>query len=185
MAAKSISLLKAQTGKLLSDHASLLKVSHAKAAPGHLDPGDREIVVDALLTAIGGAYCHLLQKRAGYATDPVQALQLLRMQAADMSEAEFHMTLTGIIVDLRDAHTMYMGPKALAGAVARLPFLVEQYGTTDDPRFLISKVSPSKLIKYDSFKPGALLETWNGMPFGRAVAIHADRETGGRPDARL
>ncbi len=185
MAPKSVSLLKAQTGKLLSERAGLLKVSHSKTAPGHLDPGDREVVVDSLITAIGGAYCHLLQKRAGYANDPIQALQLLRMQAADMSEAEFHMTLTGIIVDLRDAHTVYSGPKSLAGAVAQLPFLVEQYGRTDDPRFVVTKVSQSKLIKDDRFKPGVLLETWNGIPFGRAVAMHADRETGGRPDARL
>ena len=185
MGTKTTSLLKSQTGKPIGERASLLKVSHAKSAPGQLDAGDREIVIDALLTAIGGAYCHLLQKRAGYASDPVQALQLLRMQAADMSEAEFHMSLTGIILDLRDAHTMYAGPKALTGAVAQLPFLVEQYGTTDEPSFLVTKVGPGKLVKDESFKPGVRLETWNGIPFGRAVAIHADRETGGRPDARL
>ncbi|MFM0008231.1 S41 family peptidase [Paraburkholderia dipogonis] len=188
MATKTPSLLKAQTGVLLSEWAGLLKVSHAKlpvASDGHLDASDREVVVDALLTAIEGAYCHLHQKRAGYANDPVQALQLLRTHAADMSEAEFHMAVTGIIVDLRDAHTIYAGPKSLAGAVAQLPFLVEAYGSTDAPSFLVTKVGHIKLIKDPRFKPGVLLETWNGMPFGRAVAIHANRETGGRPDARL
>ncbi|KVA75607.1 hypothetical protein WJ78_13040 [Burkholderia ubonensis] len=188
MAIKTPSLLKAQTGELLSDRAGLLKVSHAKvpsAADGHLDASDREVVVDVLLTAIGGAYCHLLQKRAGYANDPVQALQLLRTHAADMSEAEFHLIVTGIVVDLRDAHTVYAGPKSLADAVARLPFLVEQYGPTDAPSFLVTKVARTALVKDPGFRPGVRLETWNGVPFERAVAIHADRETGGRPDARL
>lgn len=182
------SLLKAQAGTLLSDRASILTVTHAKVAKtadGDLEAADRVVVVDALLTAIGGAYCHLLQKRAGYASDPVQALQLLRTHAADMSEAEFHMVVTGIIVDLRDAHTVYAGPKSLTDAVAQLPFLVEQYGSTDAPLFLVTKVSKTKRIKTEAFRPGVLLESWNGMPFGRAVAIHADRETGGRPDARL
>ncbi|OUL99779.1 S41 family peptidase [Variovorax sp. JS1663] len=188
MATRTTPLQRAQAGTLLSKRAGLLKVSHEKApAPSdeELDAAERELVIDALLTAIGGAYCHLLQKRAGYANDPVQALQLLRTHAADMSDTEFHMILTGIIVDLRDAHTIYSGPRPLAGAVARLPFLVEQYGSADAPAFLVTKVAQTKLIKDPKFKPGVRLETWGGMPFGRAVAIHADRETGGRPDARL
>jgi C-terminal processing protease CtpA/Prc len=186
--ARQSSLLASQSGVLLAEHAALVRDGLAKRAPHGaivLDAADREVVVDALLTAIGGAYCHLLQKRAGYANDPVQALQLLRKRAAEMSEAEFHLTLTGIIVDLRDAHTVYSGPRTLAGCVAQLPFLVEQYGSTDAPSFTVAKVSHSKLVKDPAFQPGVRLETWNGIPFERAVAIHADRETGGRPDARL
>jgi hypothetical protein len=188
MATRTSSLLKAQMGVLLAERAGLVKTTHARrpAASGdQLDAADREVIVDALLTVIAGAYCHLHQKRAGYANDPVQALELLRTHAADMSEAEFHMIVTGIVVDLRDAHTLYAGPASLAGAVAQLPFLVEQFGSTDEPSFLVTKVGHSKLIKDPSFKPGVLLDTWNGIPFERAVAIHADRETGGRPDARL
>ncbi|SAL70733.1 Peptidase family S41 [Caballeronia arvi] len=188
MATRTPSLLKSQTGVLLAERAGLLKSPHAKlpaASRDQLDAAEREVVVDALLTAIAGAYCHLHQKRAGYANDPVQALELLRTHAADMSEAEFHMIVTGIIVDLRDAHTLYAGPTSLAGAVAQLPFLVEQYGSTDAPSFLVTKVAHGKLIADAAFRPGVLLDTWNGMPFERAVAIHADRETGGRPDARL
>jgi hypothetical protein len=110
---------------------------------------------------------------------------LLRTRAANMSEAEFHLVVTGIVVGLRDAHTMYAGPKSLADAVAQLPFLVEQYGPTDAPSFLVTKVADTRLIKDTRFKAGVSLETWNGAPFERAVALHADRETGGRPDARL
>jgi C-terminal processing protease CtpA/Prc len=186
--ARQGSLLASQAGVLLADRAKIVDARLAKTNPpsaAGLDAADREVVVDALSIAIGGAYCHLLQKRAGYANDPVQALQLLRKRAAEMSEAEFHLTLTGIVCDLRDAHTQYAGPKSLAGCVAQLPFLVEQYGSFDAPAFTVTKVSHSALIKDPAFKPGVRLETWNGMPFERAVALHADRETGGRPDARL
>jgi hypothetical protein len=188
MATRAASLLKSQAGVFLSSRAGLPAGSKAvlpEPSADHLDAADRVAVVDALLTAIGGAYCHLLQKRAGYANDPVQALQLLRMRAASMREAEFHLVLTGIVVGLRDAHTLYAGPKSLAGAVAMLPFLVEQYGPTDAPSFLVTKVADDRLINDTRFKAGVSLETWNGVQFERAVAIHADRETGGRPDAGL
>jgi len=187
-ASPSTALLKAQAGTPLGGRAMRAALSRAKTAVRSdetLDAADRELVVDALLTALGGAYCHLPQKRAGYANDPVQALQLLRLQAAEMSDAEFHLVLTGLVVDLRDAHTLYAGPAGRGEAVARLPFLVEQYGSIDAPDFLVSKVAASTLIQDPRFKPGVLLETWNGMRFERAVALHADRETGGRPDARL
>jgi hypothetical protein len=66
-----------------------------------------------------------------------------------------------------------------------LPFLVEQYGPYDEPRFIVSKVSDRRLVPDERFKAGVELESWNGVPFARAVDLHAERETGGRPDARL
>jgi hypothetical protein len=156
-------------------------------APGpreSLDGGERLRIVDVLARVLGGAYCHLPQKRAAYAVDPVQALQLLRGRAAELSEAEFHLALTSIVTALRDAHTRYSGPRALQGAVAVLPFLVEQYGPHDAPAFVVSKVSSPRLIGDKAFVEGVTLETWNGTPFERAVDLYADQETGGRPDAR-
>lgn len=187
MPARQASLLQAQSGVLLADmadHIGLRAAAEVIQQPGALDAAEREIVVEALLTALGGAYCHLPQKRAGYASDPVQALQLLRGRVADMSDAEFHLTISGLVVDLRDAHTSYSGPASLEGRVAVLPFLVEQYGAADAPSFLVTKVSGRRLIKDERFRAGVLLESWNGIPFARAVEIYADRETGGRSDAR-
>jgi len=104
-----------------------------------LDGGERLQIIDTLIAVIGGVYCHLPQKRAAYALDPVQALQLLRTQVAALSEGEFHLALTSIISGLRDAHTRYSGPAAKQGTVAALPFLVEQYGPYDAPIFVVSK----------------------------------------------
>ncbi|MEO9062662.1 MAG: S41 family peptidase [Nitrosospira sp.] len=101
-----------------------------------------------------------------------------------MSEGEFHLAVTSIVSGLRDAHTRYTGPGAQQGAVAMLPFLVEQYGPHDSPIFVVSKVSAPELIGDRKFVAGVVLESWNSVPFARAVDLYSDRETGGRPDAR-
>ena len=150
-----------------------------------LDGGERQTIVDVLLAVLQGAYCHLLQKRAGYAMDPIQQLRLLRVRSGEMSEAQFHLAITSIVTALRDAHTRYSGPFSMVGYVAMLPFLVEQYGATDAPQFIVSKVLDGRLVEDPLFKAGVTLESWNGVPFARAVELHAEHETGGRPDARL
>ncbi|MFF2620248.1 S41 family peptidase [Oerskovia jenensis] len=149
----------------------------------HLDGGERLQVVDTFVTVLGGLYSHLPAKRAAYATDPVQALVLLRRRAVDLTDAEFHLALTGILNGLRDAHTRYVGPAAGRGQVATLPFLVEAHGSEQDPHFLVTKVDP-RAAKDRSFVAGVEVVAWNGVPIARAVEVHADRETGGRPDAR-
>lgn len=182
------SLSDAQRGELLS-HLLQPRGEVRALAPGPfgevLDGGDRLKIVDTLLAVLQGAYCHLVQKRAGFAVDPVQALQLLRIHASAMTESGFHLALTSIVTGLRDAHTRYSGPRSMQGVVAVLPFLVEQYGPVDEPRFVVSKVSDRRLVGDPAFKAGVTLESWNGIPFARAVDLHAERETGGRPDARL
>ena len=187
-------LLQAQTGQLLSEflaggaapgqRARRGAVTPSIESAGVLDGGQRLQIIDTLIIVIGGAYCHLVQKRAAYAIDPVQALQLLRSRVAALSEGEFHLAVTSIVSGLRDAHTRYTGPKAQQGAVATLPFLVEQYGPHENPTFVVSKVSAPELTGDKKFVTGVVLESWNSIPFARAVDLYSDRETGGRQDAR-
>jgi hypothetical protein len=108
---------------------------------------------------------------------------LLRRRCVDISEAEFHFALMGLVTGLRDAHTRYRGPVTLQGRVAALPFLIEEYGP-GTPTYLVSKLADGARLGRRSFAPGVELLSWNGIPFDRAVDIYADRETGGRPDCR-
>lgn len=158
--------------------------SAARGGAASLDGGQRLRVVDALIAVLGGVYCHLPQKRAGYAFDPVQALHLLRRRCVALSDGEFHLAITGLVTGLRDAHTRYRGPASLRGKVAALPFLIEHYGSPDAPCFVVSKLADGARVGKRSFECGVELEFWNGVPFARAVDVYADRETGGRPDAR-
>jgi hypothetical protein len=148
-----------------------------------LDGGQRLQVLDTLIASLSGAYAHLPAKRAAYASDPVQALTLLRRRAADLSDTEFNRAVSTIITGLRDAHTRYIGPSTLRDQVAVLPFLVEQYGPESRPRYLVSKIN-TDIIDDPEFQPGVELQSWNGAPFARAVEGHADFETGGRADSR-
>jgi Peptidase family S41 len=148
-----------------------------------LDGGERLQILDTLITSIAGAYAHLPAKRAAYASNPVQALTLLRRRAADLTDTEFNRAVSAIITGLRDAHTRYIGPSTLRDQVAVLPFLAEQYGPESRPRYLVSKIN-TDAVEDPEFQPGVELEAWNGAPFARAVEIHADLETGGRPDSR-
>ncbi len=170
----------ARRGELLAD--ALERIGSGPAGQG-LDPGERLQVLDVLIAALEGTYAHLVAKRAAYASDPVQALTLLRRRAAELTEGEFHRAVTGIVTGLRDAHTRYSGRTPLGATVAVLPFLVEQHGPDADPHYLVSKVD-EEYVPDRGFRPGVELVSWNGVPFPRAVEIHADRETGGRPDSR-
>ncbi len=178
-ARRKAALAQRQRGVLLSDF-----LGERAAGAEALDGGDRLRVIDTLLAVIGGVYCHLPQKRAAYAVDPVQALTLVRKRVGDLTDGEFHLAITSIVTSLRDAHTRYSGPRMLNGRVAALPFLVEQYGPQQSPTFLVSKVSDPALIPDRQFREGVTLTDWNGVPFVRAVDLHAERETGGRPDSR-
>ncbi|WP_265521522.1 S41 family peptidase [Oerskovia flava] len=152
----------------------------------HLDGGERLQVVDTVATVLAGVYTHLPAKRAAYASDPVQALVLLRRRAVELSDAEFHLAVTGILAGLRDAHTRYLGPAALRGHVAVLPFLVEEYGPPHDLHHLVSTVNAEATSAPvdPGFAAGVEVLEWNGVPIARAVQVHADRESGGRADSR-
>ena len=172
----------AQTGQLLAAEVPAPR-SPRQARAKALDGGQRLQVLETLITVLGSAYAHLPAKRAAYAVNPVQALTLLARRAVDLSDTAFHLEVTSIVTGLRDGHTRYVGPTTLHGRVAALPFLVEQYGSYSDARFLVTKTAPD-VVGDAAFKSGVRLERLNAIPVARAVDIYADRETGGRPDAR-
>ena len=150
-------------------------------APGSLSSAERLRTLEGFETVIGGVYAHLPLKRARYGFDPVQRLRILRSQAATFDDDTFHTELAAIVTQMRDAHTRYTGPATLASKVAALPFLVEMIGATASPTYVVSKVGAGL---DPQFKPGVVLEYWNGTPIDRAVLRHSDEEIGGRPDSQ-
>lgn len=145
--------------------------------------GERHDVLDALSCVLDGVYAHLTLKRSLYGFDVVRGLEHLRLKLHTMTDLQFHRELTSLINHLRDAHTQYQGPWTMEEPVASLPFLVESYGPADGPIYVVSKVD-RKSVPDPHFVEGVTIEYWNGIPFDRAVDLHAESETGGRPDAR-
>ncbi|MCC6523596.1 MAG: hypothetical protein IT373_13145 [Polyangiaceae bacterium] len=158
-------------------------LSPGALSPGALSWGERLDIIDALALALEGAYAHLTLKRALYGFDVLRALADLRRQVPALSDLGFHRALTELVSRLRDAHTQYQGPWRKPGAVVSLPFLVEAFGPAAAPEYVVSKVD-RVFVRDRRFTPGVVIEHWNGIPFDRAVERHAERETGGRPDAR-
>ena len=115
-----------------------------------LDGGQRLQVLDTLIAVLGGAYAHLPAKRAAYAIDPVQALQLLRRRARRPDRRRVpprrHRRSSPGCATRTPATS---GRRRCADQVAVLPFLVEQYGPDADPRYLVSKIAPRRSTERD------------------------------------
>jgi hypothetical protein len=176
---KKFSAIAHQRGKTLPE-----ALNEVPADLAVLNWGQRLDILDAWVQVLDGVYAHLPLKRALYGFDPIRAIEHLRQQVPALTDLQFHRELTSLINRLRDAHTQYSGPRSVTGAVATLPFLVEAWGPADDCHYVVSKVSDRRLVDDPHFEPGVTLTFWNGIPFARAVDLHADSETGGRPDAR-
>lgn len=150
-------------------------------SPSSLTKAERLKLVDGIDRIIEGVFAHLPLKRARYGIDPVQRLRILRSQVDQLSSYEFHLELADVVTRLRDAHTRYAGPMSLSTKVAALPFLVEMYGPSATPTYVVTRVGDGLDA---AFKPGVLLEFWNGVPIDKAVRRHGDEEVGGRPDSQ-
>lgn len=164
-------------------------------SPGVPKPGEilsthqRREVVRTFITLIAGLYAHLPRKRATYGHDPVQRLRSLYQRLDSIEDDEFHRSMAEIVTDLRDAHTRYIGPASVHGQVAFLPMLVERYTEDSRDHYVVSKIFAADSgeeahFAEEGFEEGVELTHWNGVPIDLAVERYADRETGGRPDAR-
>jgi hypothetical protein len=145
---------------------------------------ERTNIITMFTELLDGLYVHLPLKRAMYGIDPVQQLRRLHERARSMSDDAFHREIGSILTNLRDAHTVYIAPAPLAGTAARLPFLVEQFGSDSSPRFIVSKVVP-ELVTDRRFVKGVEIIEWNGVPIADAVRRRGESERGGRPDSAI
>jgi hypothetical protein len=156
-----------------------------------LSHGELHQIADVFVELLQGLYAHLPQKRAMYGFDPIQKIRLLEQQIGVIDEAVFHRQLAVILTELRDAHTRYLGPTVETGGASVLPLLLESYRDDRElPHYVVSKVfkgdaEQARDFALAGFEPGVAVTHWNGVPVRRAVELHAEHETGGRPDARL
>ena len=129
---------------------------------------------------------HLPFKRARYAIDPVQRLQMLADRLPALTEREFHAEMIETFKELRDAHTFYSLPRPYRGHVAFLPFLLEDCAG-DEPenrrRYLVTNILPG--LPSSEFGRGVEVTHWNGVPVEKAVLDNADREPGNNHASRL
>ena len=156
---------------------------------GPLSLAERMLLVDQALVLLEQNYVHLPLKTAMHAVNPLQRLRLLRIRLERQTRAtadpewQFHAEMSQIFHSLRDLHTNYLLPQPYAGAVAYLPFLIEEYtGDEGEPRYLVSHVVQG--FGEEGFGPGVEVTHWCGIPIDRAVELNAARFAGSNAAAR-
>ena len=123
----------------------------------------RNCLVKQLIITIQSYYVHLPIKRAAFAIDPIQELELLLdAQAANYTELSFFQQILNIINKLRDRHTTITLPEPWTKIVAYIPIMIEKYYEQGKPIYIISK----KLFGYvnDEIVLGTRITHWNGTP---------------------
>jgi len=154
-----------------------------------LSEAERRLICQQAIRLLEGYYVHLPMKRTMHAVDPLQRLRILgheleQGRGMDLSDLDFHREIIAVFDSVRDLHTTYRLPRPFRGKVAWLPFLIEE-GVDQDAkakRFFVSKLvgDPGP----GTFKKGAEILHWNGVPIGRFVADLAQQMPGGNPAAR-
>ena len=179
----------------ISDGGALkLDAAHAGAdARDALDASDKERIIDRAAFLLSSFYVHLPTKRALYASDPLQALRVLKTAVATSQEevspeADFHDRMSAIFVGLRDRHTNYYLPAPYRHTIAFLPFLVEAAVDPDtgDRRYLVTKIAGEQAkdaFGVDTTEPVEVTHI-NGVPIEQVVARHGADSAGANPGAR-
>ncbi|WP_367372167.1 S41 family peptidase [Pseudomonas lini] len=173
-------LIRSPGGKLLAKSFSLSAPGFA-VAPFY-PTADRLRLLDQLSIALDSFYVHLNRKKAIYGFDPVRALGLLRMQIAELSDAEFHENLVVILARVRDRHVIFYG-RAPYGVAAVLPFTVETCWDSGSEIYVVTRVDPRATFKL--LQPGARVSHWNAIPIDRYVRLVANLFDGGNEAASL
>jgi hypothetical protein len=143
----------------------------------------RRTLVEQATILVADLYAHLPLKRAMHAVDPTQRLRLLKHRLDRLTDREFHVELLKIMTEMRDLHTNYFLPSPYAGRLAFIGVLLERFGVSDGPRYLVSKVF-DHLVAEPSLAVGAEVTHWNGAPIELAVWRNAELEGGSNLPAR-
>lgn len=145
-------------------------------------------IMEQGLRILEDTYVHLHMKEVMHAIDPVGRLKLLLRTVQDpelneqLDEDEFQREMLDIFFSLRDRHTVYTLPDYGRRSVAFLPFMVEEIGPPLQRRYIVSKILDG--FETSTFKPGAEIAFWNGVPIEQAVWNYAQRHAGSNLDAR-
>ena len=171
------------------------RISGARASPRHLvncrpdmavlNWGERLDIIDAWAQVLDGVYAHLPLKRASVrlrSNSSDWSIFANKCPASPIFSFIANSPASSIVCATRTRSTP-------ARTVLREPSPRCPFSSKRGALLMIPTTSSRKSATADSStiltsQPGVTLTFWNGVPFDRAVDMHADSETGGRPDAR-
>ncbi len=171
----------------LWDHVEDLRTFLKAAEQMVLSLADMQLLVEQALILLEMFYVHMPLKRAMHAIDPIQRLRLLKYRLAQMSEenkisqVNFHSEMTRIFTSLRDLHTNYFLPSPYNDKIAFLPFHIEEYFEGEQRKYIVSRLAAG--LDHPTFKPGAEVLYWNGVPIEREIELNAALHAGSNTEA--
>ena len=167
--------------RFLKRATPLAKLLERAARRPPLNISQRRLIVDQAIMFLDGFYANLPLKQAMYAVDPLQRLRLFRSRLQSVeSDRAFHAEMTDIFASMRDAHARYILPEPFNSSDAFLPFAVKSYFKGDRRRYIVGNVA----FAHPTFRKGAEILSWNGIPIARAVELMGAQSAGGNPGAR-
>ena len=98
-----------------------------------------------------------------------------------MSQLSFHSEMIRIFDSMRDGHTNYYLPLPYRDIIAILPFLIEECFDGDQRKYIVSRLAAG--LDHPTFKPGAEVLYWNGVPIEREIDLNADQHKGSNAEA--
>jgi C-terminal processing protease CtpA/Prc len=175
----------------ISDSKGLRLDASDLAARRDLSDSGLQKIVDRATLLLSSFYVHLSGKRARYASDPLQALRILRADVdpdySQLSEEQFHERLTAIFVGLHDRHTNYYLPEPYRRTLAFLPFLVEGAWDGTRERYLVTKIAVTSVVDGPFSVTGdepVEVTHFNGVPIEQVVIRNGDESAGANHAAR-
>jgi hypothetical protein len=171
----------------LLDHVEDLRTFLRAAEQTVLSLANKQLLVEQALILLEMFYVHMPLKRAMHAIDPIQRLRILNYRLAQMSEenrmsqVNFHSEMTRIFTSMRDLHTNYFLPTPYNDKIAFLPFHIEEYFEGEQRKYIVSRLAAG--LDHPTFKPGAEVLYWNGVPIEREIELNADQHAGSNTEA--
>ena len=159
----------------------------------NLKKSDKLLIVEQAMLLLEKVYVHLPLKRAMYAVNPLEKLEVVQndLERDDTDAFDddntFHNAILEIFDSLRDLHTNYILPHPYKFRFAYLPFLVEEYFDFQEeeiPKFMVTKIFKSAKEQFPNFVEGVELLSWNNTPIEWIIEQNARQQSGSNDAAR-
>ena len=151
---------------------------------------ERELVAKQALMMMKDLYVHreLKIKDFGAGADPVPRLEDMVKRAASMSDADFHLAMQKIFLDLHDHHTNYVAPMPLRCSYALAPLAFTD--VYDDGSLKVIVKNRTRLLKdktpeTEDVKPGDELVAINGVAVSKLIEDGKAMSGGANDDAMV
>ena len=148
--------------------SSATKVEAVATPPIEATTPARAHVVNDAVAVLTRVHVDADERRARRSRDPLNGLETLKEEAADLDDPAFHLKLVEAVAGLWDPVTAYLAPLPSRERIAALPLrLVEARDERGEARIFVDAVDPWRVDA--RLSPGVEVLCWNGIPIEKVI----------------